>query len=227
MDAIASKSPIEINLKYMIEQNEEYEVIIYGPILGEITELKIEIPENSNIEYLNRKKNKTALILGGIHSFGVGCTASGVMFPNIIGRKFDLNIINASFNEKNFLKNTYNYLKKNKKETPDFTILELDYIWQNDRIFKKYIEKIIKQIKSKNNYLICWHSIPKTMEKKHEKLRELSEKYSNDEKIVFFDFSFLYNEEYSEMCTHSKNFINDTGNIMIYKKISEYLKKIN
>lgn len=211
----------------MIEQDEEYEVIIYGPILGDIIQLKIEIPENSNIEYLTREKNKTALILGGIHSFGIGCTACGVMFSNIIGRKLGLNIINASFNEKDFLKNTYKYLKKNKNKEHDFTILEMDYIWQNEKIFNKYIEKIIKQIKSKNNYLICWYSLPKTNERKHAKLKEISKKYSKDEKIVFFDFSFLYDEEYSEMCTHSNNFINDTANIMIYKKISEYLKKIN
>ena len=62
---------------------------------------------------------------------------------------------------------------------------------------------------------------------KHEKLEKIKDKFSNDKKIKILDLSFIYDEEYSEMCTHSKNFINDTGNIMIYKQLKQNIEEIN
>ena len=161
-----------------------------------------------------------------MHSFGIGCTACGVMFSNILGRKFNYNVQNISFNKKNFLKNTYECFKKYEHPKSELTILELDYTLQNDEIFNKYIKKVIKQIKSKTKYLICWYAIPQSEEKKHEKIKKLMKKYSKNKSIEILDLSFIYDEEYSEMCTYSKNFINDTGNILIYKKLEETIKKI-
>ena len=227
VDAFSSKnSPIHVNMKYIIRNNEEYEILIYKPKLSEITQLKIEPPENYTIKYLESEKDKTILVAGGIHSFGIGCTASGVMFPNILGRKLNYNIQNISFNEKNYLMNTYKCFKIYEYPKTELAILELDYILQDEKIFNKYVKKEIKQIKSKANYLICWYAIPRTEVKKHEKIKKLMKKYSKDKKIEILDLSFIYNEKYSEMCTHSKNFINDTGNIMIYKKLEEAIKKI-
>lgn len=214
-------------MKHIINENEEYEILIYGPLLSEVTQFDIEtLPKNAKIEYLENNKDKTILICGGIHSFGIGCTACGVMFSNILGRKLDYNIQNISFNEKNYLKNTYEYFKNNRHPKVDFSILEIDYIRQDNEIFDRYNRKVIKQAKSKSDYLICWFAIPKTEHEKHEKIKELIKKYSKDKKIEILDLSFIYDENYSEMCTHSKNYINDTGNIMIYKKIEETIKII-
>lgn len=214
-------------MRYIVENNKEYEILIYNPILSEINQLKIETPENYKIEYLNDIKDKTILIAGGINSFGIGCTACGVMFPNILGRKLDYNIQNISLNEKNYLKNTFKYFRNYKQPKVDLGILELDYILQENKVFNKYVKRVIKQMKVKTDYLICWYAIPHFEEKKHEKIKKIIKKYSKDEKIEILDLSFIYDEQYSEMCTHSANFINDTGNIMIYKKIEETIKKLN
>ncbi len=213
-------------MKHIVEKDEEYEILIYMPILSEINQFIIESPENYKIKYQKNEKNKTLLIAGGMHSFGIGCTACGVMFSNILGRKFNYNVQNISFNKKNFLKNTYECFKKYEHPKSELTILELDYTLQNDEIFNKYIKKVIKQIKSKTKYLICWYAIPQSEEKKHEKIKKLMKKYSKNKSIEILDLSFIYDEEYSEMCTYSKNFINDTGNILIYKKLEETIKKI-
>lgn len=213
-------------MKHIINDNEEYEILIYGPILAEIKQLDIEIPEPYEIEYLSAKKDEIILISGGLNSFGVGCTACGVMFPNILGRKLNYNIQNISFNDKNYLEKTYSYFKEYNHQKVDLSILELDYIKQNNQIFDKYHEKVIKQLKSKSNHVICWYAIPKTEIDKHAKLKKIKENFSNDKKVEIIDLSFIYDEQHSEMCTHSKNYINDTGNIMIYKKIEQTINHI-
>ena len=214
-------------MKHIIKKGQEYDLLVYGPLLCEINELKIEVPDESEIRFLENKKDKTFLIAGGVHSFGIGCTACGVMFPNILGRKFDVNIINNSFNEKNYLRNLYKFFEDNKPPKTHIEILELDYLRQENDVYDKYVEKVMKQMKSKTNHLICWYAIHKGAKEKHEKLKELTEKYSKDKKIKIFDFSFIYDAEYSEMCTHSRNFINDTGNIMIYKKLEKIIKELD
>ena len=183
-------------MKHIVEKDEEYEILIYMPILSEINQFIIESPENYKIKYQKNEKNKTLLIAGGMHSFGIGCTACGVMFSNILGRKFNYNVQNISFNKKNFLKNTYECFKKYEHPKSELTILELDYTLQNDEIFNKYI------------------------------IKKLMKKYSKNKRIEILDLSFIYDEEYSEMCTYGKNFINDMGNILIYKKLEETIKKI-
>lgn len=228
IDACSSRnSPITVNMKQIIGKNEKYEIMIYGPILSEIEELNIDIPPKSNIEYITKNSKRTFLIVGGMHTFGIGCTACGVMFPNILGRKYEANIHNISYNENNYLKFIYDYFNKNNHPKVDLGILELDYINQNEKIFDDYAGKVIKQMKKKSKHLICWFSIPLTEKRRQKKIKTFSKKYTDDENISIINLSYLYNEKHSEMCTHSKNYINDTGNIMIYKSLNKNIKKLN
>ena len=167
------------------------------------------------------------LFVGGIHSFGIGCTACGVMFSNIIGRKFNKHYQNISFNENNHLKYIYDYLDRfdlNKIET---IILELDYVRQDCEIFDEYAEKVIKKLKSRCNNLICWYTLPESESEKFLKLNNFLEKNSKKRGIYFLNLSLIYNNEFSYMCTHSKNFINDAGNIIIYKNLFKQINEIN
>ena len=44
VDAFSSRnSPITVNMKYIIKEDEEYEILIYKPILSEISKLEIEM----------------------------------------------------------------------------------------------------------------------------------------------------------------------------------------
>lgn len=227
VDAYTSRnSPITVNMKYLAKTDQSYEILIYGPALSEIDFLKIEIEDESDIKILNNDFSNDILVVGGIHSLGIGCTASGVMFSNILSRRFNKQFENISFNENNFLKIIYEKIDDYNLEKYNTIILELDYIKQDNEIFDKYSKKVIKKLKSKCDNLICWYTIPKS-EEKYSKLNEFSDKYSKKRNISFLDLSFIYNEEFSEMCTHSKNYINDTGNIMIYKKLFEEINQNN
>ena len=44
--------------------------------------------------------------------------------------------------------------------------------------------------------------------------------------IELHDFSFLYNDEYLDICTYSGNFINDSGNVMLYKEFEKIIGEI-
>ncbi|MBR3139913.1 MAG: hypothetical protein IKF11_03480 [Methanobrevibacter sp.] len=225
VDAYTSRnSPMNVNMKFLAQNGQPYEILIYGPVFSEIETLKIEIEDGSEITALNNDISNDILIVGGIHSSGVGCTASGVMFSNILARKFDKHFRNISFNETNHLKTINKELKNYDLDKYDTIILELDYIRQDAAVFDSNAKKVIRKLKSKCNNLICWYTIPKS-EEKYSKLTKFAQRYSNKRNISVLDLSFIYDEELSEMCTHSKNFINDTGNIMIYKRLLEQINK--
>lgn len=220
----ARNSPVTVNMKYLAN-NQYYEILIYGPALCEVELLKIEIEDNSDAYILNADFSNDVLVVGGIHSLGIGCTSSGVMFSNILGRKFNKRFQNISFNDSNHLKAIYDNIDKYNLQNLDVIILEVDYIWQKDDIFDKYVGKVIKKLKSKCNNLICWYAIPKSKSGKYSKVNNFSKKYSKKRDISFLDLSFIFDEEYYEMCVHSNNYINDAGNIMIFKKLFKEINK--
>ena len=146
VDAYTSRnSPINVNMKYLAQIDQFYEILIYGPVLGDVEILKIEVEDNYALEVLNNDISNEILIVGGIHSLGIGCTACGVMFPNILGRKFDKHFQNISFNNPNHLKSIYENIDKYDLDKINTIILELDYIKQNPSIFDEYSKKIIKK----------------------------------------------------------------------------------
>ena len=226
VDAFTSRnSPISVNMKYLAEENQIYEILIYGPVLSEVELLKIELDDNAIFETMNTTLSQDLLILGGIHSLGIGCTASGVMFSNILARKYNKRFQNVSFNDKNHLKLIYDYIQNHDLEKFSTIILELDYIRQDDEIFDEYSRKVIRKLKSKCDNLICWYAIPHSETDRHSKLSNFTNKFSK-RNVYVCDLSFIYDDNHSEMCTHSKNYINDTGNIMIYKALFKKIEEI-
>ena len=126
-------SPINVNMKYLADIGQSYEILIYGPVFSEIKLLKIEVEDSSKITLLSNDISNDLLFVGGIHSSGIGCTASGVMFPNILARRFDKHFQNISFNEINYLKTIHEKLNSYNLGKYDTIILELDYIRQDLR----------------------------------------------------------------------------------------------
>lgn len=226
VDAFTSRnSPISVNMKYLASENQFYEILIYGPVLSEVNLLKIELDDTAPISLIEDDISKEILFLGGIHSLGIGCTASGVMFSNILGRKFDKHFQNISFNDRNHLKPIYDYVEESDLDNFGTIILELDYIRQDSEILDEYAKRIIRKLKSHCNNLICWYAIPESEAGRHEKLDEFAKKFSK-RNVFVTDLSFIYDAKHSEMCTHSRNYINDTGNIMIYRALSEKIEEI-
>lgn len=227
IDAYTTRYDTNVNMTHIISEGEEYEVLIYGPILSDLSKLEIELPENTMGVIVKDDYDLNILVAGGMYSYGIGCTTTSLMFSNIIGRKTNAKIDNVSFNEKDFLKRTYELLK-NRKDMPNYNlgILEIDNYIQDKGLLKKYLMETINLMKTFCNHIICWYSISNYTDEQKKDIEKLLEKEIKSDKIELLDISYLFNAENKDLCTFSDKFINDTGNIMIYKQMEELVVDI-
>ena len=228
VDLYTRESPKVINMSKMIKNfDEDYEILIYGPLLSTVNHFSIEVQDSNNINFIDVDEKQKVLIVGGVHSFGIGCTSQGVMFSNILGRKFDFEINNLTFNNRNYLKDVSLFLE-NDSSLPfyEYIILELDYFNQDDDIVSDYLLKIIEKLLNHCNFLIGWSSISFNKSYKIKNLNKLLYDNKYDERIVICDFSDLFNKNNIDQCASSSYFINDTGNIFLYKKLSKIIRGI-
>ena len=223
INAYSRKSPVTINMKPVVDDGEEYELLIYAPILGKLAELYLDIPEGCPIVSIEENEIDRVLIGGGIHSFGIGCTTTSMLFSNIVGRKTNSIINNFSFNKHDFLKAYYsNYVEGNRKlPMHDICILEIDSYSQSEDDLEKYLVGVVDLFKSHCKKLICWYTLPPESESKKSLIKELLKDYEDE--IIIEDISCIYSKKYRDMCVYSNKFINDTANVMIYKKLSKWL----
>lgn len=210
------------DMTYITDGKRLYDVLIYGPNLTSLDDLQIEISDECYGEILEVSSSKKMMVLGGLNSFGIGCTTSGLLFSNILQRNFDAEVKNVVFNEVNFLDKVYEYLK-NEEDIPfvDVSILEVDYINQNDELVDKYLEEIVSILQNYSNHIICWLTIPKNKKYKCQKVKELL----NDKDIIFKDLSYIH-DDFSDMCAYSRYFINDSANILIFKSMKKILCEV-
>ncbi|AWX32299.1 hypothetical protein [Methanosphaera sp. BMS] len=218
VEQYARHSNVHVPMFNYIEKNEEYDLMIYGPILSSLKTLTVRCSDADKLVEYKSDYSMEISVIGGLHSFGIGCTTVGLMFSNIISRRINAKVNHISFNNKNYLKDVF--FKLFNSDVRGFIgIIEVDYHYQDDEIVQKYLYETVKLMKSKFEHIICWFSIPeKSIYKKHQIYEILKNEIDNKE-IVLIDMSFLYEEPYKDMCTLNDYFINDTGNIMIYKKL--------
>lgn len=199
-------------------ENKNIELLIYFPILANLEKFNLILPENSTFNIISDKKN--VLTAGGVHSFGMGCTAPGTKFSNILSRKLNLDNFNLTFYDRNFLDKINNFFEETEKiPIFDYGILELDFCNQDDFIVERYIDKVLTNMLNHCKILICWYILPDYCINKKNKLFMHLEPYLNGNNLLFKDFSFLHNNDLSDMCSSSNNFLNDNGNILIYKRL--------
>lgn len=105
--------------------------------------------------------------------------------------------------------------------------MELDCLNQKDENVELYLKNVIDLIRDKCGCLICWFTIPERKEYKKDKIYEIVDEYISDRNIMVLDLSYIHNNpKYTDMCTYSPNFINDTGNMIIYNKISDIMRRM-
>lgn len=222
VDAYARRNNVTVNMSHITDGKRVYDVIIYGPNLTSLTELSIDISDEFHGEIIDMNSNRKMMVLGGLNSFGIGCTSSGVMFSNIIQRNFNAEVKKIVFNNRNYLEDICNYLKIENIPNVDVSILEIDYSNQNDDLVDKYLDDVITILEKCSNEIICWLAIPPNkLDKKEYALNILK-----NHNVTFCDLSFIYDEDYSDMCTYSNNFINDSANMFIYNGLTKELRGI-
>lgn len=205
-----------------VNENEEYEVLIYGPILNHINRLSIETPDESYAECINDLDNGNILVCGGLVSHGMGCTTPALVFGNILGRKLNVSVDFNTFNDKDFLEKVNNTYPEMSDKKYYIGILEVDYSNQNDQQVQKHLLNVVKHMKSHCNHLICWSSLPPYRFYKKNNINKILE---DNEDIILEDYSFIH-EKFEDICTYSGNFLNDSANMMISEKLEEKIRSL-
>lgn len=210
-----------LNMHHLVDGKEEYDVLLYGPILSRIKKLEVEVPEESTASLIPEEHAQRILLVGGLNSFGIGCTTQAFTLSALLTRKLDAHVDSLTYNYSNYLELVNRHYTENLQTRKyDIGIIEVDYVNQKDEITKKYVKEIVEKMKTHCNTVICWYCIPKYKSYKKENINEI---LGNLDDIILEDYSFLYDKEYVDICTFSGNFINDSGNMMIFKKLEELI----
>ena len=199
----------------------KYEILIYSPIRSYLKKLEVSIEDDAELSP-SKQLSSSLLCLGGINTFGIGCTASSMMLSNILGRKFDYNVYNVSFDSNDYLQKIYAILESIIKSIQNIkcVILEGDYIRQKEQIFNSYFPLVVMKLSTLHCPVYIWSSC--------ENRCYLIKKYTLSlENLVFVETNDIFKGAMSERYMHSANFINDFGNIRLYEKISELLNRRN
>lgn len=221
LDAFARFPTVTGDMTYITDGKRLYDVLIYGPNLTTLDKLEIEISDEFHGEILDTSSPRKMMVLGGLNSFGIGCTTSGLFFSNILQRTFDCEMKRVVYNEINYLEKIHDYLNNGDVPHVDVSILEVDYVNQNDTYVERYLDEIVNMLQNHSNYVICWLTIPENKAYKRQKVKELL----NDKSVIFKDLSYIY-EDFSEMCTYSWHFLNDSANIFIFKSMKKTVSEV-
>lgn len=203
----SNESPLNINLSQSVHNKEFYEVMIYAPILNRVDELVIECPDEYSI-ICEDSADRSILVIGGQKTFGIGCTTVGSMYSNIIGRKFNADIRRIAFNSDSYHDKIPEILNDNRTHY-DLCIIELE-----DNFNPSLLQDTLSLLEECSDNIIGWYALNNTKLKieRHD--------------IKIKDISCVFNDELKDMCSFDDDYINDAGNIMIYKSLKPLIKEV-
>jgi hypothetical protein len=124
------------------------------------------------------------------------------------------------------LENVKEFYTNSNPPVADLGILELDFYSQNELVVEDILKEVIVLMKQRCKQIIGWYCIPENRGYKKLIANNTIKDFINNGDIEILDLSFLYDEQYKEMSVYNVWFINDTGNILIYKKLEEAIRRI-
>lgn len=226
IDCYTIISSVKINMTNFVDKDELYEIMIYGPIIGNLSKLEVVIPDDSYANIINLIPEKSLVVAGGSNSYGVGCTTTGLMFSNILERKLNAEVYHITYNTQNYLEPIHNFYKNSNPPVCDVGILELDHYSQNESVVENVLPEVISLMKQRCKYLIGWYCLANVKSYKKIIANNTINDYIYNNDIEIVDLSYLYDDEYREMCTYNNFYINDSGNVMVYKKLKETIRRV-
>lgn len=224
IDSYTTLKRFTVMMTHFVEEDEPYEILIYGPIISHLTKLDVEVSDEEYASIIDLMPERTLAVAGGSHTHGIGCTTNSFMFSNILERKLDAEVYHITFHNKNYLELVNDFYENNNPPIVDVGILELDYFSQNESIIEEILPKVITQMRQRCNYLIGWYTIPQNKAYKKIIANNTIRDFIYNKDIEVIDMSYLYEEDYRHMCTFNNYYINDTGNVMIYKELEEKIR---
>lgn len=210
-----------INLSQSVDNHIFYEVMIYSPLLASMDEVSVEFGDRYEVIQPDDKK-ESVLVMGGQKTFGIGCTTAGTMFSNIISRKFNFNIDNVSYKDKDYMTKLKDYLSNQNNECQyKIGIIELNCLNNQSADDMKYV---VNAMNLCCEHIFGWYAFDDSDSKKDVINQKLSDEI-NDGLIVIEDMSLIFNQ-HRDMCSYDDENINDAGNVLIYKKLSRLIKGV-
>ncbi|RAP52092.1 MAG: hypothetical protein BZ137_09235 [Methanosphaera sp. rholeuAM130] len=203
-----------VNMSHMLSDNISYEVLLYTPLLSDLEELIIETDDEHHIEYIDDNDNPQILVCGGSTSFGMGCTTVSLMFSNILARKLVANITNVSFDDKDYIRRLRECRITDSHNKYAVGIIELNEI-DFDEKSSTYLKELINDLNSCCDITIGWYYLEEATAVCEEVLKE----EVNNASIILKDVSHILNDENRDMCSYGNGYINDSGNILIFKEL--------
>lgn len=224
IDFFFKKSRERINMSCYVDEGQTYEILIYSPIIAQISKLEIEVPDGSNIKKVESYSDKTMVVVGGPITYGIGCTSVKSMFSNILERKYEAEVKHVTFDEINYLDSVFNYYNTSYPLIADVGIIELDYFRQKESVVEEILPQLITVMKKHCKYLIGWYTIPESKSFKKIIANNTIKEFIYNNEIQVIDLSYIYDQEHKDMCTYNNYYLNDSGNYLIYKKLDETLR---
>ena len=214
IDAYHNSNMANVNMSHMLSDDICYEVLLYTPLLSDLDKLVIETDDKHHIEYIEENTNRKILVCGGPTSFGMGCTAVSLMFSNILARKLDANITNISYCNDDYLKKIEENFSMDTSGKYKVGIIELNGL-NHEKISTNNLRNLIDYLNSHCDILIGWYYLKEINEVAEELLKEEIENNT----IILKNISLIFNEKNRDMCSYGNEYINDSGNILIFKEL--------
>ena len=208
-DLVSRGTIYVVDLRQRIENPKKIELMIYGPILSHIETLSVEIEDCYWVEKKISNSKEHLLILGGKNTFGLGVSSTGLMYSNILRRKKNFIIKRYSTLQTNYLSFLFHCLEKEAElKKYNKVVLELNgNLLESDiNFFISYLE----QNGFSQNDIVLWGIFYKR--EKH-----------FEEKRIFLNLDYLFDDNHNDENTLSKNFINDAGNVHVYQEVEGVL----
>lgn len=231
VDVFAKTKKEHIDMRHMLNDKEKYKILIIGPLFARITKLYLELPEGATVKSIT-SCSKQILVTGGIHSSGGGCTTSAFCIAAILARKTGCCVDINTLYKYDFLAELRQSLERavtvcERMPRYDAIIFEGDHYRQDDSIVQNYLGEVLSLLSEMTEDVIVWSAIPKEKEYKRTQLEETVKNFKSETKYHCLDLSKYFDDlDYSDMCTYSNNFLNDTGMSAVYNELSHVIQRI-
>lgn len=220
-----------IELAAVVPAGKKYEAVIYGPIFSYISDMDMMIDYDYTMEPVDRKRDKV-LFIGGPVTYGAGVTSTSMMFSNIFARRYDIEPVNLSYYWWNWMEGQREVLNKMENQLKDIKLiyLECDTPRMSYSIMEENLPKIVEFLLEKTDARIVLWNYPVSValpsnEERQAFIKNMMDNYETD-RLVFCDNYSKWSENDFDMYTYDGCFVNDTGNIWIYKTLEQYMEEL-
>lgn len=218
VETYSRKYEIQVNLTHMLRVGEKFRVLIYTAMESVVEKICIEIHKNFEFQVIPLKKQ--FVWLGGVHTYGVGVSATSMKFSNMIQRRFDSSGETFAYLNSGYLTDIYEAITGKNDECLNSEVVVVLEIFIQNKNEEELLKKILRDLLKRCKCVVVWHAQKEGLTK--ESVDHILNEFRVD-KIIYIDFDYLF-YEMKEQCTITDKNINDAGNALICMKMLEQIQ---